>query len=163
MVVTADREPPRGRIEGRYRLDDPIATGGMGEVWRATDLVLNRPVAVKLLRPGSAGHEENLARFRAEARHAGSVSHPGIAKVYDYREAEPPYLVMELVDGPSLAGPLDPAPTMSLIAQAARALQAAHAAGLVHRDIKPGTSWSAPTGGSRSPTSGSRTRRARSH
>ena len=133
-------------LEGRYRLDDRIAAGAMGEVWRATDLVLDRPVAVKLLRPGYAGHEEGLARFRAEARSAGLLSHPGIATVYDYREAAapyPPYLVMELVDGPSLArlldeGPLDPARTMGLIAQAAAALRAAHAAGLVHRDIKPG-------------------------
>jgi len=133
-------------LEGRYRLDHRIAAGAMGEVWRATDLVLDRPVAVKLLRPGYAGHEEGLARFRAEARNAGLLSHPGIATVYDYREAAapyPPYLVMELVDGPSLArlldeGPLDPARTMGLIAQAAAALRAAHAAGLVHRDIKPG-------------------------
>ena len=133
-------------LEGRYRLDHRIAAGAMGEVWRATDLVLDRPVAVKLLRPGYAGHEEGLARFRAEARNAGLLSHPGIATVYDYREAAapyPPYLVMELVDGPSLArlldeGPLDPARTMGLIAHAAAALQAAHAAGLVHRDIKPG-------------------------
>jgi eukaryotic-like serine/threonine-protein kinase len=85
MVVTAIREPHGWVVGSRYRLDDRIARGGMGEVWRATDVVLGRPVAVKLLRPGSAGHEENLARFRAEARHAGSLSHPGIAKVYDYR------------------------------------------------------------------------------
>lgn len=145
MVVTAVTEPLGWLLEGRYRLRDRIATGGMGEVWRARDLVLGRPVAVKLLRPGYADHE-GLARFRAEARQAGSLSHPGIARVYDYCEADPPYppyLVMELVDGPSLArlledGPVGPAWTMSLIAQAARALAAAHAAGLVHRDIKPG-------------------------
>jgi serine/threonine-protein kinase len=130
----------------RYRLDDRIAAGGMGEVWRATDLMLQRPVAVKLLRPGHDGTEEELARFRAEARHAGSLSHPGIARVYDYNDADPQapaYLVMELVDGSSLAslldeGPLDPARTMKLVAQAAWALEAAHAVGLVHRDIKPG-------------------------
>jgi len=116
----------------------------MGEVWRARDLALGRAVAVKLLRPGFAGSKEDCARFRAEARHAGSLSHPGIARVYDYREEDPPdppYLVMELVDGPSVArllenGPMDAALTMGLIAQAAAALQAAHATGLVHRDIK---------------------------
>ena len=70
MAVTPVREPPRWLIEGRYRLDGRIAAGGMGEVWRATDLVLGRPVAVKLLRPGAAWREEDLARFRAEARHA---------------------------------------------------------------------------------------------
>jgi serine/threonine-protein kinase len=144
-MVATFTEPLGWLLEGRYRLGDRIATGGMGEVWRARDLVLGRPVAVKLLRPGYADHE-GLARFRAEARQAGSLSHPGIARVYDYCEANPPYppyLVMELVDGPSLArlledGPVGPARTMSLIAQAARALAAAHAAGLVHRDIKPG-------------------------
>jgi len=146
MVVTAAMESPGRLLQGRYRLDDRIAAGGMGEVWRARDLALGRPVAVKLLRPGYAANAEGLARFRAEARHAGSLSHPGIAQVYDYHEADPPYppyLVMELVDGPSLArllenGPVGPARTVSLIAQAARALAAAHAAGLVHRDIKPG-------------------------
>src|SRR5215831_1101525 len=133
-------------IAGRYRLEGRIAFGGVGEVWRAVDLALGRPVAVKLLRAEYAQHAEVLVRFRAEARHAGSVSHPGIAQVYDYGEdgvADSPYLVMELVDGPSLAGvlaagPLDPAATMDVLAQAAAGLQAAHAAGLVHRDVKPG-------------------------
>ena len=146
VAVTAVQISPGLLLAERYRLDGRIAAGGMGEVWRATDLVLERPVAVKLLRPGYNEHQDNLARFRAEARHAGSLSHPGITQVYDYREANPPYppyLVMELVDGPSLArlldgGPIDARRTMDLIAQAAAALQAAHAAGLVHRDIKPG-------------------------
>jgi eukaryotic-like serine/threonine-protein kinase len=146
VPVTAVLVSTGSLLGGRYRLDDSVGAGGMGEVWRATDLVLDRLVAVKLLHPGYARDEQELARFRAEARHAGSLSHPGIAQVYDYHEADPPappYLVMELVDGPSLAsllaeGPVDAARTMGLIAQAAGALQAAHAAGLVHRDIKPG-------------------------
>jgi eukaryotic-like serine/threonine-protein kinase len=130
---------------GRYRLQDLIAAGGMGEVWRAVDTVLERAVAVKLLCAESARQAEAVARFRREARQAGSVSHPAIASVYDFAEAgpsHPPYLVMELVDGPSLAavlsaGPLDPARTMDVIAQAAEGLHAAHLAGLVHRDVKP--------------------------
>jgi eukaryotic-like serine/threonine-protein kinase len=138
--------PASAVLADRYRLEGPVARGGVGEVWRATDLVLGRPVAVKLLRAEYTQHPEVLARFRAEARHAGSVSHPGIAQVYDYGEddaAVSPYLVMELVDGPSLArvlaaGPLAPARAMDVLAQAAAGLQAAHAAGLVHRDVKPG-------------------------
>lgn len=132
-------------LAGRYRLDQRIAVGGVGEVWRCTDTALARAVAVKLLRAEYAGHAEALARFQAEARHAGSLSHPAVARVYDYGEAVdacPPYLVMELVDGPSLAevlrrGPLGPAHTMQVVAQAAAGLAAAHEAGLVHRDIKP--------------------------
>jgi eukaryotic-like serine/threonine-protein kinase len=133
-------------LGGRYRIEGRIAAGGMGEVWRASDLMLERGVAVKLLHPEYTRDEECLARFQAEARYAGSLSHPNIAQVYDYKDATPPalpYLVMELVDGPSLAallaeGPLDPARTVRVIAQAAGGLQAAHAVGLVHRDIKPG-------------------------
>jgi serine/threonine-protein kinase len=132
-------------LAGRYRLESRIAAGAVGEVWRAEDQVLDRLVAVKLLQQGYAAHPQTLARFRAEARHAGSLTHPGIAQVYDYGEAGPagvPYLVLELVDGPSLAGvldggPLDPGAAMDVVAQVAAALAAAHATGLVHRDVKP--------------------------
>ncbi len=141
-------------LADRYRLDDRIAAGGMGEVWRAFDLVLGRPVAVKLLRDEYAQHPETLERFRAEARHTAAVSHPGIAQMYDYGEpgpAQPPFLVMELVEGAPLTqllarGPLDPARVMDMVAQAAAGLYAAHAAGLVHRDIKPGNLLVSPDG-----------------
>ncbi|HEY1344476.1 MAG TPA: hypothetical protein VGF54_05815 [Streptosporangiaceae bacterium] len=120
---------PGSVLRHRYRLDGCIALGGVGEVWRGTDLVLGRVVAVKLLRPEYAQDEECLARFRAEGRHAALLSHPNIAQVYDYVEKAPPlagFLVMELVDGQSLArllagGPPDPARTMGIIAQAAGA------------------------------------------
>jgi eukaryotic-like serine/threonine-protein kinase len=137
--------PPRQLLAGRYRLESQIAAGGVGEVWRGEDTVLTRPVAIKLLRPEFAGHAETLTRFRAEARHAGAMSHPAIARVYDYGDPVPPYpafLVMELVDGPSLAavlaaGPFGAAQTMDVVAQVASGLQTAHEAALVHRDIKP--------------------------
>ncbi len=133
-------------LRGRYQLDVLIATGGMGEVWRGTDLAIDRRVAIKVVRPEHADDQDGLARFRAEAHHAGSLSHPNIAQVFDYGEAaapEPGYLVMELVDGLSLTrilddGPLSPADVMDIVAQAARGLAAAHRAGLVHRDVKPG-------------------------
>jgi serine/threonine protein kinase len=137
----------------RYQLDQPIGSGGYSEVWRASDTVLSRSVAVKMLHPGYAQHADVLARFQAEARHAGAMAHQNIARVYDYGEpeAEQPFLVMELVEGPSLAqvltgGPLGAAQTMDVIAQAACGLQAAHAEGLIHRDIKPANLLLAPGG-----------------
>jgi serine/threonine-protein kinase len=134
-------------LAGRYRLTDRIAAGGMGEVWRAEDSLLNRAVAVKLLPTGRAGDEAFLARFRAEARYAASLSHSGIARVYDYGESAEfggAYLVMELVNGEPLsailarAERLSPDATLDIISQSARALDVAHQAGIVHRDIKPG-------------------------
>jgi serine/threonine-protein kinase len=137
--------PSEARLDGRYQLDERVAAGGYGEVWRATDLILGRQVAVKLLLAQHVQQAETLARFRAEAQRAGALTQANIARVYDYVEPnppQPPFLVMELIDGPSLAqvladGPLPPAQVMDIIAGAAAGLQAAHDAGLVHRDIKP--------------------------
>ena len=133
-------------LGGRYTLDERIGIGGYGEVWRATDTVLSRPVALKLLHQRHAEQAETVARFRSEAQHAAALSHENIAQVYDYGEAaggRPPYLVMELVTGASLEavledGPLDATRTMDIVAQAAAGLQTAHAAGMIHRDVKPG-------------------------
>jgi serine/threonine protein kinase len=132
-------------LDDRYRLDERIAAGSVGHVWRAADLLLARPVAVKLLRSEYAEHPETLARFRAEARNAGSLAHPCVARIYDYGHYGPlgvPYLVMEFVNGPSLAGmlaiePVDTVRTLHIVAQAAAGLAAAHRGGLVHRDVKP--------------------------
>ncbi|HEX4834206.1 MAG TPA: serine/threonine-protein kinase [Trebonia sp.] len=134
-------------LDGRYQLDYRIASGGMGEVWAGTDLRLNRAVAVKMLSAQHSGDEQFRARFRAEARYAASLSHPGITSVFTYGENSPlggPYLIMELVNGEPLSailervGRLSAYNTMDVVAQAARALDIAHAAGIVHRDIKPG-------------------------
>jgi serine/threonine-protein kinase len=128
----------------RYRLDARIATGGMGEVWRATDTALGREVAVKLLKHEYADDPTFRTRFATEARHAASLHHPNIAAVYDVGEAGGrPYLVMELVDGQPLSAllqsgrPMDPVAVRELLAQAADGLGAAHASGIVHRDVKP--------------------------
>jgi serine/threonine-protein kinase len=134
------------RIAERYRLERRIAVGGMGEVWEAEDVRLGRSVAVKVLRPELSGDPEFLHRFRVEARTVASLDHSGIAAVFDYGEddgAHTAYLVMELVRGEPLSsliarGPLEPEQTLRIMEQSARALQAAHERGFVHRDVKPG-------------------------
>ncbi|MCA1822886.1 MAG: protein kinase [Frankia sp.] len=140
-------------LADRYRLVERIAIGGMGEVWRARDELLDRDVAVKLLKQEYADDEAFLARFRAEARHTAGLSHPGIAAVYDYGElGDTSYLVMELVAGETLSvrlkreGRLTPDETLSITGQAALALDAAHQAGVIHRDVKPGNIIVRPDG-----------------
>jgi serine/threonine protein kinase len=140
-------------LGGRYKLTDRIAIGGMGEVWKARDQVLGRLVAIKILKEEYTDNESFLTRFRVEARHTALLNHPGIAGVFDYGEEQgSAYLVMELVPGPPLSTiiererKLEVDRTLSLIAQTARALAAAHEHGLVHRDVKPGNILVMPSG-----------------
>jgi serine/threonine protein kinase len=145
-------------LNRRYRLDERIATGGMGDVWLATDTVLDRRVAVKVLLPALLADPDFITRFRAEARMMAALRHPGVVQVYDFGQDEldgggrADYLVMEYVEGEPLSqriakrGRLDAAETMSVIAQAAQALHAAHKAGIVHRDVKPGNLLVQPDG-----------------
>ncbi|MBQ1014141.1 serine/threonine protein kinase, partial [Micromonospora sp. M51] len=141
----------RGVLLGdRYRLGERVATGGMGAVWRGTDVLLEREVAVKVLLPSLVADPEFTTRFRAEARMLAALRHPGVVPVHDVGQAvlddgsQVDYLVMEYVEGEPLSarvravGRLDPATTMSVLAQAADALHTAHLAGIVHRDVKPG-------------------------
>src|SRR5215211_6818606 len=146
-------------LAGRYRLCRWLAAGGMGQVWQAVDEILDRSVAVKLVHDEYASDRVFVSRFRAEARHAAAVSHPGIARVLDYGEdttadgaRSTAFLVMELVDGEPLSallaqqGRLGVVRSLDIVGQAAIALGAAHGAGLVHRDIKPANLLVRPDG-----------------
>jgi eukaryotic-like serine/threonine-protein kinase len=144
-------------VGGRYPLDLRIATGGMGEVWRATDLVLDRPVAVKILKVEYADDAVFWERFRAEAHNMAALRHAGIAQVHDFGQtavggATVPYIVMEFVPGDPLSailerqGALSVDRALDLVAQAAEALHAAHEAGVVHRDVKPANLLVTPAG-----------------
>ena len=136
---------PEFTIADRYTLVERIAVGGMGEVWRARDRLLDRDVAIKVLKDEYAEDPTFLQRFRTEAKHTASLSHPGIANVFDYGEiGAVAYLVMELVPGEPLSAliardaPLPASDVMDMLGQAGLALQAAHDLGVVHRDVKPG-------------------------
>ncbi|SDP54768.1 serine/threonine protein kinase [Pedococcus dokdonensis] len=132
------------RLADRYRLVERIATGGMGEVWRAHDETLQRDVAVKVLRPDSAEDGAFVERFRAEARLGSQLTHPNVGTVHDFGEQDgQAFLVMELMAGEPLStlirdrAPMPQAEVTEILHQIALALQAAHDAGVVHRDVKP--------------------------
>jgi len=133
-----------GRKLGHYEIEARIGAGGMGEVWRARDVRLDRTVAIKILPPHFADDPERRQRFEREARTISSLSHPGICTLHDLgHEDGTHYLVMEFVDGESLAerlqrGPLPIAEVLRAGAEIAEALDRAHRAGIVHRDLKPG-------------------------
>ncbi|SDD04890.1 serine/threonine-protein kinase [Glycomyces harbinensis] len=136
-------------IAGRYRLEQRIAAGGMGEVWRGTDTRLNRVVAIKLLHAGLSGNDRFRARFHQEAQAVAQLQSPGIVGLYDYGEEHAAeglvsYLIMELARGKALDNVLrerrrlSPNETLKIMASAAEALDVAHQAHIIHRDIKPG-------------------------
>jgi serine/threonine protein kinase len=132
-----------GSIFGRYQVLSTLGAGGMGEVFLAHDTRLNRRVALKLLRATDSVDPDRLRRFVQEARAASALTHPKIAVVYDIGEHEgSAFIAMEYVEGRSLAeqlraGPLSPRDVIAIGTQVAEALQAAHAIGIVHRDVKP--------------------------
>jgi serine/threonine-protein kinase len=144
-VPDAPLDTLTGRLlAGRYRLDRLIAAGGMAQVWEATDEVLTRRVAVKLLHPHLAADASFVERFRREAIAAARLAHPSIVSIYDTcADGEVEAIVMELVTGRTLRALLDerkhlePENAVGIVAEVADALEAAHKAGLVHRDVKP--------------------------
>jgi serine/threonine-protein kinase len=145
-VGTSQRSDPLvGTVlDGRYRVDALIATGGMSAVYRGLDLRLDRPVACKVMDSRYAGDQQFLARFQREARAVARLKDPGLVAVYDQGlDGEHPFLVMELIEGGTLRellrerGPMPPHAVAAVLSPILGGLAAAHRAGLVHRDIKP--------------------------
>lgn len=137
-------QPSIGSTLAGYRIEGLIARGGMGVVYRARQLALDRPVALKVISGELAGDDGFRERFLRESRLAARLDHPAVVPVFDARDAEGELIIaMRLVEGGDLRalidrdGPLDPARAIALLAQVAGALDAAHAAGIVHRDVKP--------------------------
>ena len=149
MITGADMWQRGTLLDERYRLAERIGGGAMGDVWRADDAVLERPVAVKILLPALLDDPAFATRFRREAQLLAALSHPGIVDIHDYGEAafasgaRVAYIVMELVDGQPLdrvladRGPMPSERVCGVVAQALDALHAAHRQNIVHRDIKP--------------------------
>ena len=141
MVMSA---PPQTSVDGRYRLQRQIGSGATARVWLAFDTVLERPVAVKMLEAPIGGDSDHIERFRREARAVARIQHPHIVGVLDTGEHEGvPYIVLEYVEGETLkeriqrVGRLTITEAVAFTIEVARALEAAHARGIVHRDIKP--------------------------
>jgi serine/threonine protein kinase len=128
---------------GPYEIVASLGAGGMGEVYRAKDTKLDREVAIKVLPDALAQDRERLARFEREAKVLASLNHPNIAQIYGIEERA---LVMELVPGETLKGPLPLAVALDYARQIAEALEAAHEKGIVHRDLKPGNVIVTPEG-----------------
>src|SRR3954470_18655088 len=131
-------------LDGRYRIDAVVGSGGMSTVYRAFDTVLERPVAIKLMHREIARDSDQLERFRREARAVAQLNHPHVVQVIDAGEDDAmPYIVLEYVEGETLkqrikgAGRLTIVESIAYAIEIARALEAAHDRGIVHRDIKP--------------------------
>ena len=137
---------------GQYQILAPIGAGGMGEVYRASDTKLGREVAIKVLPQAFARDPERLARFEREARLLAALNHPNIAAIYGFEQCDGvPFLVLELVPGPTLAellgaGPLEIPEALRICKQIAEALESAHEKGIIHRDLKPANVKVTPEG-----------------
>jgi eukaryotic-like serine/threonine-protein kinase len=147
MRGDANTAPMTGRQFGSYRILSPLGAGGMGEVYRAHDSKLGRHVAIKTLPAAFARDPERLARFRREARTLAALNHPNIAAIYGLEESgDTDYLILELVEGDDLRGPLPVSTALDYARQVAEALEAAHNKGIIHRDLKPANVKVTPEG-----------------
>lgn len=143
--LTGDADLTGQVLDDRYRIEAKLATGGMGEVYRATHVHIGRVSAIKVIGADQASHPDSASRFRREALHASRITHPNVCALYDFGVTPTgrPYLAMEYIEGVTLRQALEatprfpPARVIRIARQCAAGLQAAHAIGIVHRDLKP--------------------------